>query len=566
VKSKLVLFLILILSFALNSLGIWWGLPSVERNRLYFGSDDEIKQSLAGVSPDSAAKSMTTERERLAGSRFNPIRSYHPDESNFIKAVSNMNPLKLDFNPRYLYYGVLYIYLFAFVLGVGFIVKFVRLTTDITFFFLNPDAIARFYLSGRFISVISGVLTVYLTYCIAKKLYGEKAGLLSALALSTTPIFVVNSHYISTDVTMSFFVCLAFLFSAMILDSPKWKWYILSGICAGLAAQAKYNAGLILLTVPAADLLRDWKGKKDLILCWFRKKVLVSYVCAAGIFLLLCPYIFLAPAEFKKALSGGIMRTGPSIAAFGSNIVFFAKVFYHGMGLPLFIISVLGVLYSVLKREKKDILLLLWIILNYLIIVSLSPVYDRHMRYTVIILPFLVIIASRFVLYVREKTGKISGYLLILFMFLPSLLFSSGYDRVFMGENIRTTAGKWIAQNVPAGNSIGLRRDPWQYETPPINRKKYCLFTTGRNPEETEKSLGSKKPDYFIISNAEYLENYRVWNELLCGKGYSLIKEFSNPPKVFGIPFNYKNPSDDYIYFYPKILIYRNSVLNGEQK
>ena len=561
-KNKFFLLLILVLSFVLNSLGLWWGVPSFERNRLYFDNEDEIRQSLVNVNPESAVKSMTTEKERLAGSRFNPIRSYHPDESNFIKAVSNMNPKKLDFNPHYLYYGTLYIYFFAFALGAGFLVGFIKPTADILFYFLHPDEIAKFYLIGRFISVIFGVLTVYLTFCIAKKLYSEKTGLLSALALSTTPILVVNSHYISTDVTMSFFVCLTFLFSIKILESSQRKWYILAGICAGLAAQAKYNAAVALLTVPVAGLLRTYKSKKDFIFCWFRKKVLVSYICAIGMFLLLLsPFIFSAPREFVKCFSAGMFRTSPKISNAVSNFLFYMKVLYHGMGLPLFLIAILGIIFAVLRREKKDILLLFWIIFNYLILVFMSPLHDRHMRYMLIMLPFLVIIASQFIMVIQAKARKIPGFLLILLMFLPSLFYSLGYDQVFMSENTRTTAGKWIAQNIPAGSSIGMRRDPWQYETPPINQRKYHLCITSKNLVEMVKVMDRQKPSYFIISEAECPNDFQVWGELLKRKGYEVKKEFSNPPRVFGTPFNYKNPSDDYIYFYPKILIFERTKI-----
>lgn len=555
-KNRLLLILILILSFVLNFLGLWWGLPSVERKLLYFDNDDEIKQSLVDVTPDSVAKSMTTERKKLKGSRFNPIRSYHPDESNFIKAISNMEPRKLDFNPRYLYYGALYIYFFAFAVCIGFFTGFIELTRDISLYFIYPNEIAKFYLIGRFISVVFGTLTVYVTYLIARKLYNEKAGLLSALALSTTPILVINSHFISTDVTASFFVCLTFLFSIRILDSSKWKWYILAGISAGLTAQTKYNAGAVILIVPIAGLLKEWKGKKELILCWFRKKVFISYLCALGTFgLLLSPFIFLTPGKFIECFSAGMFRTSPSIPNFLNNLLFFLRAFYNGMGFSIFIISILGFIFAILRKEKKDILLVFWITLNYLALAIMSPIYDRHMRYTVIILPFVVIIASQFIISI--KTKKILGYLLILLMFLPSLLYSLGYNRIFMVENIRTTTGKWIAQNIFAGSSIGLRRYPWQYQTPPINQKKYQLFITGETPEKTVKSLERQKPNYFIISNAEYLDNFHIWNELLIGKGYELHKEFSNPPRVFNIPFNSTPSSDDYIYFYPKILIYK---------
>jgi len=558
--KKLALFLILCLSFILNVLGLDWGVPDAVRNQLYFSGEDQIKQSIGDISARKVEKSMTEERKSLAGSRFNPIRSYHPDESNFIKAVSNMNPGKLDFNPHYFYYGTLYIYIFAVVLVIGFFTGFIKPTTDILFYFLHPDEIARFYLAGRFVSAVFGVLAVYLTYCIARTLYDEKTGLLSALALCTAPALVINSHYIATDVTMSFFICLALFFSIRILESSELKWYVLGGISAGLAAQTKYNAGLVLLSIPVADFLRRYDEKREmryLISCWFDKKSLISYLCATGVFLLLNPFIFLTPQEFREALLGGVLRTGPKITSVVNNFVFYVKVLYQGAGFALFLTSIIGIIFAVIRRGKGDILLSFWVITNWIVLLLMSPLGDRHMRYILLILPALLILSASFVAGLKERMGKISGILFSLLIFLPSLLYSLAYDRVFMNENIRTTAGRWIAENIPAGSRIGLRRDPWQYETPPINQRKYILCITTKNPEKAAQALSEQKPDYFIISNAEfYPDSFQTWDELVTGKGYTLIKEFNSPPRIFGIPFNYRNPVDDFIYFYPRIFIY----------
>jgi len=104
-KNTIFLISILFLSFLLNSAGIDWGVPSIIRNRLYFENEAEIRKSLEGITEEKVVKSKTLYKDELVGETFNPIRSYHPDESQFIKGLSNMNPKKLDFNPHYFWYG-----------------------------------------------------------------------------------------------------------------------------------------------------------------------------------------------------------------------------------------------------------------------------------------------------------------------------------------------------------------------------------------------------------------------------------------------------------------------------
>jgi len=314
-----------------------------------------------------------------------------------------MNPKKMDLYLRYLFYGPLYIYLFAFALGAGYLSGFIKPTTDILFYFLNPGEIAKFYIAGRFVSVIFGVLAVYMLYLIAKDLYDEETGLLSALIFSVTPMFVVNSHFMTVDVAMCFFVCLAFFMAVKILSSSRWKWYILAGISSGLAAAAKYNAVLILLIIPFADFMKECENKIGLIFCWFKKKAVVSYGCALGTFLLLCPLAFLNPKKFKGFLDGALLATGRGTVDPVKNLLSYLAVSYHGLVLPVFLLSVLGFIFAFIKRKKGDYLLLFWIIVNCVIVVGLF--HWVHMRYLLTIIPFVVILAARALAAIRMKYG-----------------------------------------------------------------------------------------------------------------------------------------------------------------
>ncbi|MFH2068790.1 MAG: glycosyltransferase family 39 protein [Candidatus Omnitrophota bacterium] len=555
-KLGLGILLVLLTSFLLNTWGLNWGLPSAERNRLYFDNREDIFRSLAETENTDVTKSMTEERELLSGSRFNPIRSYHPDESNFIKAVSNMDPKTFNLNPRYLYYGTLYIYLFALGLAVAFLFGFITLSTDITFYFLHPEEIARFYLVGRFTSAFFAVLSVYLTYLIGKKLYGPKVGLAAGLLMAICPMLVINAHYVSVDATMLFFVCLTFLFSISIMESGNLKWYLLAGASAGLAADTKYSAVLVLFVILLAHLLvaatKTGQFHRGFLRALFRRNILLAYLCAAATFLILCPYAIKNYPEFRSCQYGinAVLGQGITLPGLLKNIGYHLKALNYGIGLPFLLLSLTGMVIALKKKEPGGILITFWVIFCSGFFLWKNFFYDR---YLMPILPFLAISAATVVF--RPTRKKVVWKTAMALLLLPTLLYTLGYLRLFATENIRTTAGKWIAQNIKSGSVIGLKRDTFQFELPPINQQKYSVVITGQDLQ----TLKNKKPEYFLINEIEYRRNPSLWSEIFAKAGYQLEKEFFNPPKIFGIAFNENSPNEDYLYLYPRIFIYRHT-------
>jgi hypothetical protein len=537
--------------------GIGWGVPSVVRNCLYFAKEAEVRASLEDVTPEAVAQSMTAERERLAGSRFNPIRSYHPDESNFIKSVSNMNPRRLDFNPHFFYHGPLYIYLFGAVLGAGALTGAIEVTQDILFYFLHPEAIARFYLAGRLLSAFASAGCVFLTFGIAAALYDRATGFVAAAALAVCPLLVINAHYVYVDTTALFFVCAAALCAVRLLAADTWRWHVLAGVACGLAAATKYPAGIVGLLVPVAGWLRSRGGAAR----WraaVGPRPLVAGACALGAFLVVCPFPIIASGEFFGTFFGASVKAGFSTFPSWQGFPFYARALYHGMGFPLAACAAVGLVVLAAKRGRGDLLVAAAVAGGYLFFASVGFRYDR---YILVLVPFLCIAAARAVTALGRRRPAAAGVLAAVAV-MPSLLFTVGYDRVFAARNVRTTAGLWLAEYVPAGSRIGVTRQPFQFEQPPINERRYRLCILGLD----KAVLAREKPDVVVLNEINYrtrlagagpLDPRRAFmRELLQGGRYRLAKRFHTPPTVFGLPFNTR-PSEDYLYLYPEILVFR---------
>jgi 4-amino-4-deoxy-L-arabinose transferase-like glycosyltransferase len=106
--------------------------------------------------------------------------------------------------------------------------------------------------AARFPSALCGLLTVLATYIIARRLYGRRAALISALILGTSAGFVLQSRIILTDMLLTF--CLTAALGSFIVAAGRegrrsraLPWYLFYLFCA-LATLAK---GLIGMVFPA---------------------------------------------------------------------------------------------------------------------------------------------------------------------------------------------------------------------------------------------------------------------------------------------------------------------------
>ena len=116
---------------------------------------------------------------------------------------------------------------------------------------------AEFYVWGRAVTAILGTATVWIVYRAAMR-WGARTALLAAVMIAVMPLHVRESHYVLTDVPVTFFVMLTFLLSLRAHErSTAWS-FALAGAAAGLAGATKYNGGA---RGPHADArLRDDAG------------------------------------------------------------------------------------------------------------------------------------------------------------------------------------------------------------------------------------------------------------------------------------------------------------------
>lgn len=554
-RHAAVLTVVLLGVSALLTAGLRWGLPSQARARFYY--DDPAR--MAQEYPHSVA-----------------LHSYHPDEPHIFMALNNMRPEKLDFNPRYFVYPTLYIYAVGVALRAGSAFGLVTLTRSKEFYFRYPDEMGNLYAVARATTVAFAILTVVACYALGRSAFGRRAGLLAAVFLGVSPLFVVHSHYATVDVPVTFWMTASLWATVRALDSRRTAWYALAGLTAGLAAATKYYGGVVILPLLMRDLLRGEPRTG------WRPVLAVVGLVPVG-FLLGCPYAALAPRDFVE-YGVNVLLDAQAIGVESYDLVygyFPWPFFYHlylslpqGMGLPLLLLALAGTAWALRRRTATDVVLLVFV-LAYYVMIGVS--FLRPMRYSLPLLPPLAVLASRLAIEAYDRlagAGRPAAVAVLWGTLVAaagtfSLLVSVGYVRTMVEPDARDEAAAWLARHVPPGARIGLILPPG-FQTPPLAASRYDLRVIGLDRPTLEREL----PDYLVMSEIEFRDFLRALSkypqevalllELLSGAtvgDYRYVPvKFMRHPRLLGLDLKPRLPPHDWLYISPDVYVLKREA------
>ena len=116
---------------------------------------------------------------------------------------------------------------------------------------------------SRTLQFMFGVSSVYLLWRIVKNGWDRAVAFVCCSLLATSAGFVIHAQFVTTDLPVVFVMLLAFLAAQRIVSNPSAWTYVLAGAAAGLAAAMKYNAGAVIVALPAfhffANSNRPWE-------------------------------------------------------------------------------------------------------------------------------------------------------------------------------------------------------------------------------------------------------------------------------------------------------------------
>jgi 4-amino-4-deoxy-L-arabinose transferase-like glycosyltransferase len=287
--------------------------------------------------------------------------------------------------------------LFMYTVAAGYVVYFNigRLAGwfpfEISFVAAAPVYPAPLLLIARALSAASGVMTVWTVHRLGLLLFDRTRALIGALFLAVAALHVRNSHFGVTDVAATWLLTLSFLFTARFARTGARRDLVLSALWAGLAASTKYNAGLVAL--PGLWVIAS--GGCDRVSGWgFRVRLLLVYcVVAVVAFVAGTPYAVLDVRSFIAALAevSARLRDGHAAMAGYGWVVHLRSSLYYGLGLPLLIAGIVGLVLYWWQDRRAGVLFALFPVVYFAVIGGGQTAFAR---YVIPLVPFLCLSAA----------------------------------------------------------------------------------------------------------------------------------------------------------------------------
>jgi hypothetical protein len=317
------------------------------------------------------------------------------------------------------------------------------------------------FMIARTISCLAGVASVSVLHGIARRLFGEETAVLAAGFLGLAFLHARDSHFGVTDVTATFLILASFRYLVRLESSGSRSDRLKAAVAAGLATSTKYNAAMI--AIPGLWLvLCGTPGVPRSLRARFADGVRFVVIMVVA-FLATSPYVVLAFDEFWPAIRGVFahLAGGHGIMLGRGWVVHFLSSLRYGLGAPLLVTGVLGLVLFIMRDRRKGTLLALFPVVYYVVVGSGLTVFARHIIPTV---PFLCLSAA-FAVYelagwiatrMRRPTLRAAiGYAIGVIIIAPSAWSIWQFDRLLGRTDSRVLAAEWISHRFPDGATVG---------------------------------------------------------------------------------------------------------------
>ncbi len=264
--------------------------------------------------------------------------------------------------------------------------------------------------AGRLLGVTFAVLSVWVTFELATRLYDYKTAFLASIFLGTMTGFVWLARLTMLETMLIFFFSSTILLFFMWLQRHKNKYLVLTGVTLGLGFLTKYQV-VIALVAMLISICLLCRGSIKTNLTRFPILFLPAILVAL-------PWIILAYQSYSSAMLNqwlyALQMGNPDKLLYSSR--FPAPVFYliemvwpyssfHPISFLVYGLGLAGLTLFFLRRKYADKYLLIFFFVVY---VFFSLIGNKEWRYIVPVFPIMAISASNLIThsYDRAKTAS----------------------------------------------------------------------------------------------------------------------------------------------------------------
>jgi 4-amino-4-deoxy-L-arabinose transferase-like glycosyltransferase len=402
---------------------------------------------------------------RLWGFTFGlPNPETRPDETALVGIALLMTYSGL--NPHFFHWPSLEFYVLAAIYRVWYTIGRRVLHVFHSNYDLFQDAAAHpsgYLLVPRIISVGAGVATIWIVYRVTRDLFDRSTALVASFLLAIAFLHVRDSHFGLSDVPMTFLVLAAMVpLSRLFFDPARTRDWMLAGALTGLAASTKYNGGLMVavgLAIAAIHVATPAHRRAAV------RGAGLFVACSGLAFVAGTPFSLLDFSNFAAGLrfDSEHLMSGHGVKLQRGWIHHLTFSLRHGLGTPLLLASIGGMLLLAVRSWKKAVAVCAFPVLYYLL---LGRGYTVFVRYIVPVVPFLCITAAVGLVAVATRLTERSPRvrpavlaILVLAVGTPSMMSVLKFDRLIARADTRLLALQWLDKH--------RRADEWIDEESP---------------------------------------------------------------------------------------------------
>ncbi len=496
---------------------------------------------------------------RFVGLDWGP---FHPDEwaissgiygldwpSSIANALSADSPL----NPKSFNYGSLPIYVLRVSSETG---GWLRGTIS----FIPSDVVIWRALSG-----VADVATLVLSALIARRLFGELAGLLAALLYAVAVLPIQLSHFHAVDPLMNTFLTGAAGAALVFVLGGSVRWGFGAAALAGLAVATKATAVLFVAPVVLAWFVylyrerRRHDGWSFAPLATSVGAVLLAFV----VFAVGQPYAVLDWVTYRDdVLFQAQMARGAIELPFTIQYLQTTPFLYHlrnlvvwGLGWPLGVVALFAVVWLVVrgmrKRDAMSMLLAAGVVIPF---VLLGGQQVKFMRYLLPLYPLLIIGASGLLavlvraLWSRGGRRRWVGVAVMAGVAVPTCAYGVGFATIYTVPHTAHRMAEWVDDHVPMGATIAIEAwDQWLPGSGQFRTIQVHPYNSDDERKVEHLTATLHEADYvFLFSNRAYgalsrlPERYPLMREyyrqlLTGGLGFEVAHVEATYPTLLGI-------------------------------
>ncbi len=335
--------------------------------------------------------------------------------------------------------------------------------------FADPQAFAQavyadpslIFMPARIFILACGIATILLAYLIARRLFGERVALLTAMLLAVDPLHIRYSQIIRTDMHSTVFILLEILAAIAIARSGRRRDYLLAALCLGFACATKWPAAACAAAVASAALWRAYHHPAE------RRAIAVNLILYGGASILALfvasPYLLLDYPTVLDNLHGEErpFHLGATGYGFLGNLWWYSRgPFFAALGAVGLVLAGIGYWLGA-RRSSAFGVIVIPVALAFLVLISAQALVWE--RWVVPLLPLMSIAAAvaldALLRTMRSRLGPVLGgtaQLAAIGATLVPIALTGAAQARERATDTRRLATAWARSHIPAGSTVTI--------------------------------------------------------------------------------------------------------------